>query len=443
VSAAVAPAGTGDAIAFVRELTWAAVPAVVKRQLAWALLDLLAVSVAGRPAPAARIAADHAQEAHGGDAATALLDGRRLSVPGAAWANGVLANVLDYDDGHRLTKGHPGAIVIPAALAAAEAADATLEELLTAIVVGYEIAIRAGVQQHARAPEYHASGSWGALGAAAAAGRLLGLDADGLRRAVGLAEYHAPISPIMRSVADPAMTKDATGWGAFVGTSGVLLARRGYTSLESGFLLEADVRDLGERWALLELYVKRYPCCRWTQPAIEASLALPGDRPLAPEAVRGVTIRTFAAADELARKQPATTEDAQYSLVWPVAAALARGRFGVEDVLGDFDDPGVAALADRTVVVVDPELTQAFPARRAAEVTVELTDGRTLASGLVEAPGDPGDPAWEAVVERKVRDHLAATSPAVRTTEPPDRRLGGLALDDLMQTLTYALGERR
>jgi len=98
---------------FVTGLTWAELPEAVRRKVGFLLLDLLAVMVAGRPAPAARIAADYASVAHGGDAATSLLDGRRLSGPGAALANGVLANVLDNDDGHRLTKGHPGAVVIP------------------------------------------------------------------------------------------------------------------------------------------------------------------------------------------------------------------------------------------------------------------------------------------------------------------------------------------
>ncbi len=130
--------------AFSRALRLDDVPLHVRRQLARLLLDHAAVCEAGRHAPAARIAADHATEAHGGDSATALLDGRRLSAPGAAWANGVLANALDYDDGHRLTKGHPGAIVIPAALAIAEAVDATVDELFEAILVGYEVAVRAG-----------------------------------------------------------------------------------------------------------------------------------------------------------------------------------------------------------------------------------------------------------------------------------------------------------
>ena len=95
-------------------------------------------------APAARIAADHAVAVYPGADATLLADGRRAGAVGAAFANGVLANVLDFDDGHRLTKGHPGAVVIPGALAVAQLVDATPTQLLEAVVVGYEVSIRAG-----------------------------------------------------------------------------------------------------------------------------------------------------------------------------------------------------------------------------------------------------------------------------------------------------------
>ena len=104
---------------FAQGLRWSDVPPHVQLHLALALIDFAAVSVAGRVAPASLIAADHASENHGGTAATALLDSRPLSVTGAAWANGVLGNVLDFDDGHRITKGHPGAMVIPGVLAMA------------------------------------------------------------------------------------------------------------------------------------------------------------------------------------------------------------------------------------------------------------------------------------------------------------------------------------
>ena len=245
----------------------------------------------------------------------------------------MLANVLDYDDGHRLTKGHPGAIVIPAMLALAEAVDASPTAFLEAVLVGYEVAVRAGVLIHDRETQYHASASWGSIGVTVAAARLLGLGPQALRHAVGISEYHAPIALMPRAVADPAMTKDTCGWGGLIGTSSALLAARGFTGLDSEFMQAGDDLGLGDRFEVLEIYLKPYPCCRWTQPAIDAALRLRAIG-AAPEAIESVTVRTFAAADLLSTRRPTNTEEMQYSLVWPVATALARGRFGVE-VLGE------------------------------------------------------------------------------------------------------------
>lgn len=431
------------ATGFVLGLDWQDIPADVRQRVAWVLLDLTCVCVAGRAAPAARIAASFATETHPGDAATLLTDGRRTSAPGAAWANGVLANVLDFDDGHRSAKGHPGATVIPSALAAAESTNARMREFLTAVVIGYEIAIRAALELHARTTVYHGSGAWAALGAAAAAGRLLGLDGEKIAQAIGLAEYHAPMAPIMRSVADPAMTKDGTGWGALVGTSAAYLARQGFTGLQSAFLESSAVCDLTDRWRIRELYVKAFPCCRWSQPAIAAALRLRAQHRLQPDRITRVSIRTFAPADELSRRAPRTTEQAQYSIVWPVGVALARGTFDVASVLGGFDDPAVEAIAESAEVLVDPELTDEFPERRRASVLVELDDGSRVESGLTEAPGDHGDADWEDVVEEKVRAILdpSVTSPVVRTTNPPSEHLGGRSLQDLIRLLAYGLTE--
>lgn len=201
------------------------------------------------------------------------------------------------------------------------------------------------------------------------------------------------------------MTKDACAWGAALGVESALLAARGFTSVRGEF---ADVRelldDLGDRWRLEELYVKAYPCCRWSQGAIAAVLAGTGGRTLAPEEVRRVSVRTFAAADGLAKVLPETTEEAQYSLLWPVASALARGRFGVAEVLGPFTDPAVRAMFERIEVEVDPELTAAFPARRLTAIQIELESGERLAAGPLQAPGEPEDPAMPALVATKLRD---------------------------------------
>lgn len=418
--------GTVD---FLRGLRWADVPVPVQRRVLALLADFAAVSAAGRPAAASRIAAEHAAAIHPGADATALLDGRRLGVLGAAWSNGVLANALDMDDGHRITKGHAGAIVIPAALAAAQLTNASEQRFFAAVVVGYEIAIRAGIALHARDPAYHASGAWGSVGAAAATASLLDLSPLLVPHALGLAEYHAPIASIMRSVAEPAMTKDACGHGAWLGVNAALLAQRGFSSLPAEFLA-GPVDGLGEEWRLLELYVKAFPCCRWSQAAIHATLSVREPGALGADAVERLTIRTFAAAAALSRGIPRNTEEAQYNLVWPVAVAVVRGDFGVEDILGPYDDPDVADVARRTVVAIDPCMEAAFPDRRLSAVELLLRDGRLLESGILEAPGEPDDPGWEAVVAAKVARELGASKP-----HRPACGLASLGLDELVDLL--------
>jgi 2-methylcitrate dehydratase PrpD len=323
--------------------------------------------------------------------------------------------VLDFDDGHRLTKGHPGAVIIPASLAVAQLVDAPVDELLTAIIVGYEVAIRAGIALHGRDSSYHASGAWGGVGAAAAAARLLELDPSRTVAAIGLAEYHAPIAPIMRSCADPAMTKDACAWGASIGVQSAQLAARGFTSVRPEFL-EPSPCDLGERWRLEELYVKAFPCCRWSQGAIAAALRARDDRRFEAEAVRRIRIHTFAAAAGLADTIPTTTEEAQYNLAWPVACALTRGSFTVADVLGPFDDRSLERLFENIEIDVDPALTTAFPARRLTTLELELAGGASITVGPLEAPGEPDDPSLAAIVADKVQalidpQHVATPAP--------------------------------
>jgi 2-methylcitrate dehydratase PrpD len=417
---------------FIAELALDDVPRSARERLTVLLADMAAVSVAGRRVPACEIAADYAQAVHPAPEATALFDGRLLGAPGAAFANGVLANALDYDDGHRLTKGHPGAIVIPAALAIAQLVDASEVDFLTAVVVGYEVAIRAGIALHGRDPAYHASGAWGALGAAAAAARLLGLDPTSTLASVGLAEYHGPIAPMMRSCAEPAMTKDACAWGAWVGVTSALLAARGFTSVRAEYP-DAGLDDLGARWRLEELYVKAHPCCRWSQGAIAAALDAIDGRPIDAGLIRRVTVRTFAAADGLAKVVPETTEEAQYNLHWPLACALVRGRFDVADALGPFSDPEISAVFARVEVEIDPQLTAAFPGRRLSAVEIELADGRRLRAGPTEAPGEPDDPELPALVAAKVSRHIGTLAGDRRSS--PARGLRDLNAEQLVALL--------
>ncbi|WP_136439531.1 MmgE/PrpD family protein [Pacificoceanicola onchidii] len=366
------------------------------------LTDTLGVAVAASRTELSRIIKDHVLEHFAaGTGAGALLwqDGRRVSPAGAALANGMTTDALDAHDGSKPTKGHVGCGVVAAALATTEGCSGP--ELLTRIAIGYEIGTRAGIALHASAKDYHTSGAWVALACAAITARALGLNAGQTRDAVGIAEYHGPRSPMMRCIDHPTMVKDGSGWGAMAGVSAGYLARDGFTGAPAETLQGPVWADLGERWYIHEQYIKLYPVCRWAQPAVEAVLQLVRDYKLSYQQVAAVEVETFHEATRLSAL-PETTEQAQYSLPFSVAAALCRGTIGVAEVSADgFGDPEIVALARKVTAVQRAEFDAAFPARRFAVVHVTLADGRVFASEVTEARGDPEAPvSAEGIAEK-------------------------------------------
>ena len=217
---------------------------------------------------------------------------------------------LDIHDGYTLTKGHAGAAVVPAVFAGlglGSQSPVNGEELMATLVIGYEVALRAGLALHATASDYHTSGAWNAL-----TSRRLGLDNERTRHALGIAEYHGPRSQMMRCIDYPTMVKDGSGWGAMAGVSAGLLARDGFTGApaitvegeqESGFW-----DGLGRRWLITEGYFKPHAVCRWAQPAIAGVLKLRDEHTFAPEQVRRIRVTTFHEAVRLASRRPANTE---------------------------------------------------------------------------------------------------------------------------------------
>ena len=426
-------------VEFASGLSLDEVPGSARARLGLLLADMAAVCAAGRPAPASAMAAAYAAAVHPGAEATLLVDGRRVGAAGAAFANGVLANVLDFDDGHRLTKGHPGAVVIPATLAVAQKLNASVGAWLEAVVVGYEVAIRAGIALHDRDASYHASGAWGGVGAAVAARAAAGTGRlrDARRCRAGRVPradraHHA----LLRGAADD---QGRVRLGRVGGASARPCWRRRGSPPAAEFL-DSELDDLGRRWRLEELYIKAYPCCRWSQGAIAAAIQATGGRTLAPGDVRRVRVRTFAAADGLAKVIPGTTEEAQYSLVWPVACVLARGRFGVAEVLGPFNDPEcprhVRTGRDRGRRLAHGSVS-APPADRGGDRAGRwgALGGRTAPSGRRARRS-----RLPAVVASKVSDLLG---PGQGPSVSLDERVGALAPDRLMGILRHAGAVRR
>ena len=387
---------TDHAVQFILNTEWVTLPAEIQHQSKRCLLDTLGALLAGMETPVGELMSRVSTIQYRGDEATVLVSGKRTSAAGAALANGFAGNALDIDDGYRLVKGHPGACVLPVTLAAGElAARCSGKDFLSALVVGYEIGIRAGVIRHATYDMYHSSGSWGAIAGAAAAGKLLGFDADTLLHAMGAAEYHAPIAPMMKCIDVPSMGKDSIGWGTMVGMLSALMAEDGFTGIHPLFADAPDagwVESLGRRFEIMNLYFKPYCACRWGQPAVAGALHIAREYQLKPDNIETIIVDTFEAAARLSCTPPKDTEEAQYNLAFPVAAALLDGEVGPRQVLPPrLNDPAVHALMGKVKTCVDDRFEKIFPAKAGAEVTVTTTDGREFKSGQMEAIWEPPD----------------------------------------------------
>jgi 2-methylcitrate dehydratase PrpD len=443
-------AGAAD---FILHLSFDDLPPGVVAHAQRCLLDLIGVAAAGSRTNAAQIACAHAaKQMRADDEARILFDGRRASAAGAAFAGATMIDSVDAHDGHRLTKGHAGVTVLPALLANVDAGAAcSSREFVACIVLGYEIATRAGIALHATSPDFHSSGAWNALAAAAIGARLLGLGEPATRHALGAAEYFGPRSQIMRVCDSPSMVKDGSGWGAHAGVTAALLARAGFTGAPA-LTIESDAAkpywsDLGMRWRILEQYFKAYPVCRWAQPAIEAALGLQRTAKFTAEDIAAITIESFREAVVLGAgcAIPATTDEAQYSLPFPVAAALVFGKVGAEEVeMPKLADPRVRRLLGLMSMQEDAEFVRRFPAERWARVRITLNDGRVLVSDPAAARGDPDHPLSDDEIRTKYRTLAEPVLGRPRTIRI-ERAVDGLAsersaLPELLNELLRAPG---
>ena len=390
-------------LTFLHALSWDDIAPQTRLQTKLSLLDLIGVAAGGTGTRLSQIIAEHASESWGG-AQPILFSHLTSSAAGAALAGGMTIDSLDGHDGFNPAKGHIGCPLFAAALAVAHEQDASGEAFLASIIMGYEFGARASMAQHATVPDYHTSGSWGAVTAAAACSKLMGLSHEGTRHALGIAEYHGPRSQMMRCIDHPTMLKDGSGWGAMTGVSAAKLAAKGFTGAPAITVENAPKywADLGQRWYMHEQYFKPYPVCRWAHAPIEAALSLMQKHGLTSSQITRVSIATFHESVRLAISRPTSTEEAQYSTSFPVAVALARGTVGAADIAdGALNDPEVLRLSDATVMVEDDDANAPFPQKRLARVTLTLSDGRALTSDWMEPKWDHTMPPTEAELRAK------------------------------------------
>ena len=399
-------------VSFVAELRYEDLPsatvAATKRQIA----DALACALAGSAVPLTpEIVARHVQWG-GAPEATVLGYVYRLPAPTAAWLNAAMIHAHDFDDSHRASNQHIYVTLLPAALATAESLNKPIggREFITALVGAAELQVRLGLSV---LPHMHVgwlpTAVFGGLGAAAVSGRLLGLPAEGIANAVGLAYSQAQGN--RQGLLEGTIAKRLTpAFSARAGVHAAALAAIGVTgphalttgafglhALFGGGKGDAAIltTGLGERFAVNDIALKPYPCCRAAHRPIDMALEAKAQlRPFDPATLASVDVwlhpRAHALIGQPFRMRQNPQVDAQFSAQWTVAFALLHGAPG----LADFAPEAVRAATDVQMLterIRVHRLPDAAPGTH-ERLTLRLQDGRQAAITHTDIKGEPSLP---------------------------------------------------
>ncbi|MBX4862941.1 MmgE/PrpD family protein [Rhizobium bangladeshense] len=414
------------------------------------ILDLVGAAVAGSALQCSRAARDSATDLFGkGEAAIWMTD--RTVIPIAAViANATAASALDLDDGHRAARGHPGACVVPTVLTLAPFAGVSADDVLSAIVSGYDVGVRVAAAQNAQGIETRQSGRWAALAAVAAAASLFKVEPPLIAQALSIAGVLAPNQQANGSSGYSRLTgndvKEGIPWSVATGLMALDLARNGYTGPEDlldhpGYYDRHRILEgLGHRFEICGTYFKPYACCRYIHAALDRLFDLVKAHELKAADIVSVEVETFGWALKLGNVlSPANLVDIQYSLPYCVAIAAIEGRGALAPVSKSLlNRRDLTEFARQVRITVNPEIDALFPAETLAKVTVETLRHKYV-SALDGPSGDPQRPMdWHAIEEKFLRVTRHVLSPS-KQEAIIDGVLGlaGGELDPLLRHLRF------
>lgn len=334
----------------------------------------------------------------------------KTSVLYSVLANGYIGHVFEMDDMYTGASMHPGLPVIPVAVALAEHFDKSGEELLEAIVVGYEIVMRVSECVFPSHYEHwHTTATCGTFGAAATAGKMLGLNREQLVWALGNAGSQA--AGLWQFSDDGAMTKYLhCGKAAYNGLLAALLAQKGYTGArrilegKRGFVAAASratnpekaFEGLGDStYRIMRTGFKPYPSCGHTHTAIGAALSILEKNVLTPVQIERVVVEVNATALKIACKNEIVTTamEAKFSLKYCVAAALYYGSVDNNTISAEsISHQGFIDFTKKIVVNESAKLSENYPQLQTAVVRVYTVDGQEYLESVDYPKGDAKDP---------------------------------------------------
>ncbi len=448
------PEGTFEFATFASELSAGQVPEDAFRQARKTTADTLGTAIGGTFLGATSIVADVA-----GTRGWQGLAGEELPGPAAAasaFALGTAASALDFDDGHYLGGAiHPASSIVPALLVAATGRDISLDDLVLAQIAGYEVGLRIAhlLWPSHEGDRYHCTGSAASVGAAVAAAKLRGADAELMARTIEIAWSYAPMAALQFP-----MVKEAIGWAASTATYAVRLAEAGFKAYPEGAAKTEDpdvfpatpfdedpaigdpfLATLGERFESAHTYLKPFSCCRYTHTAAESLRSALADG-LDVAEIEEVKVGTHRGAVFLSERRPPTLEHAQYSFPFVLGAIATDGDAGPAQISADrIGDEDILGFAEKVSVEHDPAMDELFPRHYASTVTIRLKDGSEVEMQRSIAPGDEEAPLSDGKRRQKFEglvEPVLGAGTAERLCEMLEARSGSSVAE-----LAAALGE--
>lgn len=374
------------------------------------MLDLLGAAAAGIREPGPIAVRRMALSAMGAGGVPIWFAGLSSSVIGAAWANSAAASALDLDDGHRLARGHPGAAVIPTALAVAHETGATVEELINAIVIGYEVGVTIGAARVA----YGNTGTWASYGVVATAAALRRTSRGTLAHALAIAGESAPnqlfsSAPAQLPAPEGSDVKEGIPWSVVTGLVALGLAEAGHTGPRN--ILDStrhyrfpDGLSFGSAQHICSAYFKLYACCRHVHAPLEALLRLVDEHGIDAHAIDAIDVETYGGALRITNKLlPANLVDVQYSIPYCLALAVIVGSQALLPLTTEaLENDEVTALASKVSLSLDSALDARFPAETLARVAI-ASKGRRFVSDVTAPRGEATNPLSWAALEAKFK----------------------------------------
>jgi 2-methylcitrate dehydratase PrpD len=404
-------------------------PEVIERAR-WLVADTLPLIAAGAKIAEMREFAARQLAANAQGEASAIGFGRKTSPNVAALLNGTAGTWLEMVEQNMYAKGLPASQIVPAALAMAEHHKASGADLLLAIVMGYEASGRINRATKIKLA-IHPSGTFGTIGAAVAAGKLMKLEADAMRELINVSATLGLATSRKAILEGATVGRVYSGAAGYLGILALDMVQSGMTGERDGvqsvygqvygdspevkssipqasaksFDPDLVIEGLGAEFLITKGFIKMHPVGRSLHPAldvIEDVLArCPGQR-LDPAAIGHIDFLTYVSPTLLHNKTPTTPFGAQFSLPFAVASLIYHGRSYLTNFdVKAFANPAIHALAQKIDVVENPEYTKFFPYKQPCDVKVTLKNGSVLEASAEYTRGDPMNPRRPEELENK------------------------------------------